>query len=172
MPKKKKATKKGKKASCNRAPSKAQIGFSWINRVYRIEREIKDLSAGEKYRARQARTKPELESLKAWLLENQNKVLPSSLSHAAISYTLNQWDRLVRFIEDGHTPISNILAENAIRPFCVGRRNWLFSDTPKGAKASAVYYSLIETAKANGLQPYEYLCHVIKALRCCGMLIR
>ncbi len=70
----------------------------------------------------------------------------------------------MRYCGNGELPISNILAENAIRPFCIGRRNWLFSDTPKGAKASALYYSLIETAKANGLEPYDYFQTILKQL--------
>ena len=85
-----------------------------------------------------------------------------SLTARAIQYTLNQWDYLVGYCDDGHLHISNALAENAIRPFAVGRRNWLFADTPRGAKASATCYSLIETAKANGLEPYAYLSYVLQ----------
>lgn len=152
-------TKKG-----TAAPSKAQVGLSKINKLYVIERELKELSETETHQARQTRSKSLLEDLKAWLDKNKDKVLKDSLTSKAINYTLNQWDKLIRYIDDGSTPISNILAENAIRPFCVGRRNWLFSDTPKGAKASALYYSLIETAKANGLEPYDYLCNILGKL--------
>ncbi|WP_374109723.1 transposase, partial [Thiolapillus sp.] len=74
----------------------------------------------------------------------------------AIQYTLNQWELLTGYLADGRLHISNALAENAIRPFAVGRRNWLFADTPRGAKASATIYSLIETAKANGLEPFRH----------------
>ena len=74
---------------------------------------------------------------------------------------LNQWDRLVVYCDDDRLNISNALAENAIRPFAVGRRNWLFSDTPRGAAASATCFSLVETAKANGLEPFAYLDHVL-----------
>lgn len=155
--------KKTKKATST-APSKAQIGFSKINKLYVVEREIKELSEAERHHARQTRSKPLLEDLKAWLEANQHKVPKDSLTSIAIHYALNQWDKLVRYIDDGSTPISNILAENAIRPFCVGRRNWLFSDTPKGAKASALYYSLIETAKANGIEPYHYLQKILTKL--------
>jgi len=155
--------KKGKKTSAN-TPSKAQVGFSKINKLYVIEREIKELSEPERYQARQSRSKKLLDDLKAWLEKNQDKVLKDSLTSIAINYTLNQWGKLARYIDDGDTPISNILAENAIRPFCVGRRNWLFSDTPKGAKASATYYSLIETAKANGLEPYDYIARMLVKL--------
>ena len=84
-----------------------------------------------------------------------------SLTAKAITYTLNQCDYLIGYLDDGRLNISNALAENAIRPFAVGRRNWLFADTSRGAKASATMYSLIETAKANGLEPYQYLRHVL-----------
>ncbi|NOX76155.1 MAG: IS66 family transposase [Gammaproteobacteria bacterium] len=76
----------------------------------------------------------------------------------------NQWPKLIRYCGEGHLPISNILAENAIRPFVIGRKAWLFADTPKGAHASGIFYSLIETAKANEIEPYAYLRHVFKAL--------
>ena len=76
----------------------------------------------------------------------------------------NQWPKLIRYCEDGQLPTSNIKAENAIRPFVIGRKNWLFADTPKGAHASSIFYSLIETAKANEIEPYVYLRHIFKAL--------
>jgi transposase len=155
---------KGKSKSKSSAPSKACIALSKINKLYLIEREIKDQSPAEKLRSRQERSLPILNDLKSWLEKNQTKVLKDSLTSKAICYTLNQWEKLSCYCEHGEIPISNILAENAIRPFCVGRRNWLFSDTPKGAHASALYYSLIETAKANGLEPYEYFRVILKQL--------
>ena len=81
-----------------------------------------------------------------------------------MQYAINQWSKLVVYCDHGLINISNAGAENAIRPFTVGRRNWLFADTPKGAQASAIFYSLIESAKANGLEPFEYLCHLLKHL--------
>ncbi|WP_419583266.1 transposase domain-containing protein, partial [Thiolapillus sp.] len=83
-------------------------------------------------------------------------------TYKAIQYTLNQWGLLIGYLADGRLNISNALAENAIRPFAVGRRNWLFADTPRGAKASATTYSLIETAKANGVEPFAYLHPVLQ----------
>jgi transposase len=82
----------------------------------------------------------------------------------AIQYTLNQWDRLVVYIEDGFLKPDNNVAENAIRPFVLGRKNWLFSGAPKGAEASAAFFTLIETAKANGLEPYAYLRYLFEKL--------
>jgi len=84
-----------------------------------------------------------------------------SLTHKAITYTLNQWEYLIGYCEDGRLNISNALAENAIRPFAVGCKAWLFADTPQGAKASATCYSLVETAKLNGLDPHSYISHVL-----------
>ncbi|EHA15099.1 integron integrase [Halomonas sp. HAL1] len=81
-----------------------------------------------------------------------------------LHYLDNQWPRLTRFLDDGLLPLDNNPAENAIRPFVVGRKNWLFSHTPSGAHASAAIYSLIETAKANGLSPYDYLQYVFETL--------
>ena len=156
------AGKKNKKKSTT--PSKARVALSMINKLYMIEREIKDQSFADKYQARQEKSLPALEALKIWLEKNADKVPRGGLTWTAIHYTLNQWDKLARYCDSGELPISNILAENAIRPFCIGRRNWLFSDTPKGAKASALYDSLIETAKANGLEPYEYFKVILKRL--------
>ncbi|MEJ2044793.1 MAG: transposase domain-containing protein, partial [Reinekea sp.] len=79
----------------------------------------------------------------------------------AIHYALNQWETLTVFCDHGHLHMSNVLAENAIRPLAVGRRNWMFADTPRGARASACCYSLIETAKANGVKPQAYLEYVL-----------
>jgi len=81
-----------------------------------------------------------------------------------LAYTLNQWDRLVGYLEDGRLQPDNNLAENSIRPFVVGRRNWLFSGTPEGAEASALIFSLIETARTNGLEPYSYLRYIFDKL--------
>jgi len=91
-------------------------------------------------------------------------VPPKSLTGKALAYLDAQWDKLGRYLEDGCIPIDNNRVENAIRPFVVGRKNWLFADTPGGARASANLYSLIETAKANGLEPHAYLTHLAARL--------
>jgi len=142
--------------------SKADIAISKIRKLYAIEDRIKEQSPEQKKAQRQALSRPVLDDLKIWLEENSRRVPKDSLTWVAINYTLNQWDLLIGYCEEGRLNISNALAENAIRPFAVGRRNWLFSDTPRGARASATCYSLIETAKANGLEPYAYLHHVLK----------
>ena len=107
---------------------------------------------------------PLLNELKQWADDNRHKVPKDSLAGKAFTYLSNQWPRLISYCQEGRLQISNILAENAIRPFALGRKNWLFADTPKGAVASAMYYSFIETAKANGLDPYDYLRDMLKQL--------
>lgn len=142
-------------------PTKADVALSKIRKLYAIEKSIKDLDYDQKTQARQTLSIPVLEDLKLWLEKSVSRVPKDSLTHKAITYTLNQWQYLIGYCEDGQLHISNALAENAIRPFAVGRRAWLFADTSQGARASATCYSLVETAKANGLEPYAYLQHVL-----------
>ncbi len=97
-------------------------------------------------------------------LSRSPKVPPSSATGQALNYLHNEWDRLIRYLDDGRLEIDNNLAENAIRPFVTGRKNWLFSVSVKGVKASANLYSLIECAKINGLEPYAYLRCVFNEL--------
>lgn len=135
-----------------------------IAKLYQIERDIKDKPAEEKTHIRQQKAAPVIEKIKTWLDSKETKVLPKSLLGKAIYYTLGLWPQLTVYLEDGHVPIDNNAAENAIRPFVIGRKNWLFSGSPRGAKASAILYSLIETAKANGLEPGAYLKHLFENL--------
>ncbi|MDG3086455.1 IS66 family transposase [Vibrio hannami] len=153
------AQPKGKKAKV----SKADTALGHINKLYHIERQIKGLREKAGYTPeqvtvyRQEHSVPILGKLKAFLEKNVSKVPADSLTGKAISYMLNQWSKLIVYCTDGELRISNILAENAIRPFVVGRRSWLFADSSQGAKASAVCYSIVETAKLNELEPHEYL---------------
>ena len=151
-------SKKGQK------PSKADMALAQINKLYQIERTIKEASIDERLRVRQKQSVPILDKLRTWIDNNLGKVPHDSLTGKALTYVNNQWDKLVVYCEDGRLNISNVLAENAIRPFVIGRKAWLFSDTPKGACASAVHYSFIETAKANNLEPHAYLVYVLKKL--------
>ncbi|MFT6102461.1 MAG: hypothetical protein ACJA2B_000903 [Candidatus Endobugula sp.] len=105
-----------------------------------------------------------LEALKTWLEKNIGGVVKGGLTYKAMYYSLNQWSKLTRYCEDDRLNISNAGAENAIRPFAIGRKRWLFSDTPKVAHASAVHYSLAEMAKANGLKPDEYYRYILERL--------
>ncbi len=139
--------------------SKADKVVATIAKLYRIESEAKNqgLSADERHALRQKKAKPILDKLKIWLDKHLLEVLPSSLTGKAMHYLNNQWPRLIRYLEDGRYPIDNNVAEQAVRPFAIGRKNWLFSQTTAGAHASAVIYSIIETAKANELEPQAYL---------------
>jgi len=141
--------------------SKADVALSHINKLYAIERQIKELSEGERYRIRQELSVPRLDALKIWLAANAGKVAKGTMTRKAMDYTLNQWPTLVGYCERGDLQISNVLAENAIRPFALGRKAWLFADTSRGARASATCYSLVETAKANSLEPSAYIQYVL-----------
>ncbi len=145
-------------------PSKADVALSKIRQLYRIETSIKDKDNSQRFSVRQELAVPILDALKIWLEKNISKVLKGGHTYKAMYYMLNQWPYLVGYCDDGKLNISNALAENAIRPFAIGRKAWLFADTPQGAKASAACYSLIETAKANDIDPYTYILHVLQQI--------
>ena len=130
-----------------------------IRKLYAVEKLARDakMSAEQRHKLRQEKAKPIWDELRAWLDRNFGATPPQSLTGKAINYLAADWPRLIRYLDDGRVEISNVLCENAIRPFVIGRKNWLFSDTPAGAHASAKLYGIIETAKANGLEPYAYL---------------
>jgi transposase len=146
-------------------PGKAQQGLAWIQTLYRIEKQARTgLSPPERKAHRQQHAAPVLARLRQWLDDSLPTVPPGTLIGKALNYLHNEWPKLIRYLEDGRLEMDNNLAENAIRPFVVGRKNWLFSDSVHGVKASANLYSLVETAKANGLEPYQYLRRVFTVL--------
>lgn len=136
--------------------------IEYCKKLFTIEREIEFLSAKERKTQRQERSKPVLEAFWSWVEINKNKCLPKSKLYKAFNYAANQEEGLMNFLKDGNIAISNNLAENSIRPFTIGRKNWMFSGSPEGAKASAATYSIVETAKANNLNPYNYLLFIFK----------
>jgi transposase len=150
----------------NRKIGAADEAMKYIKKLYRLEQKAREnnYSVDEIYRMRQEEAKPILGNFKKWLSKKSHQSPPKGLLGKAVSYALNQWHRLEGYIEDGNLTIDNNLAENSIRPFVIGRKNWLFSGTPEGAEASALLYSLIETAKANKLEPYAYLRHIFDRL--------
>ena len=150
-----KAAGKPKNNAAGKAPKYA-VALGKIRKLYVIEDRIKNLSVDEKYFQRQKYSKPVLDDIKKWLDNNIGATAKGGKTHQAMQYLLSQWPKMVVYCEDGRLNISNAAAENAIRPFVIGRKGWLFADTPKGAKASAAHYSLIETAKANGIEPFAY----------------
>lgn len=143
---------------------KAQYALNEIRKLYAIERQIQEKRASEKLSIRQARAGPIMEKLRTWCQTSLQHVPPQTTLGKALGYLDNEWDRLIRYLDDGEVPIDNNRCENAIRPFVVGRRNWLFSNSQAGARASAAIYSLIETAKHNDLEPYRYLKYVLTRL--------
>lgn len=148
-----------------KAPAgKALMGLTIIQKLYRIEKQIKDESVGERYRVRQEQSVPILNDLRQWLDKSLPLVPPGSLLGKALNYLHNQWPYLIRYCEDGRLEIDNNACEQAIRPFTTGRKNGLFSNSVDGAKASANLYSLVETAKANGLETYAGLKQVFTQL--------
>ena len=148
-----------KKTGTNEPLTNAEIGRDYCNQLFEIERDLKHLSPEDRRLKRLELEKPILEAFWCWL-ENLN-VLNGSALGKAVTYAKNQRKYMENYLLDGRCSISNNAAENAIRPFTVGRKNWLFADTPKGASASATVYSIIETAKANGLNVYTYLEYLL-----------
>jgi transposase len=143
---------------------KATWAMNHIKKVYRIETLIKDKTPVEKQAYREEHATPLLEEYKTWLDKSIQQVPPKSALGKALAYSLNQWPKLIRYLEDGELNIDNNRAERAIKPFVIGRKNWLFSNTANGAHASSILYSLVETAKANDLIPFDYLHHIIDVL--------
>lgn len=155
------------KAQGNSKPAKAgkaSKGLIYIQKLYRIEKQIKDLEPEERYQQRQQQAVPLLDEIRTWLDKSLPQVPPTSLTGKALYYLDNQWDKLICYCEDGRLEIDNNATERTIRPFVIGRNNWLFADTVEGARASGNLYSLIETVKAHDLEPYRYLRHVFKEL--------
>jgi transposase len=137
----------------------AEIGRDYCNQLFEIERTLVDLSPHKRKEERLRLEKPVLEAFWCWL--GTLAPLKGSRLGKAVTYALNQKLYMENYLLDGRCSISNNIAENSIRPFTVGRKNWLFSDTPKGADASAIVYSIVETAKANNLNVYTYLNYLL-----------
>jgi transposase len=142
----------------------AKSGLNYCDRLFSIERDLKTVSDQERFEQRVEKSRPLLEEFHGWLKRMRAQTLPKSTFGQAIIYCLNQWDDLNRFLLDGRLEIDNNRAERSIKPFVIGRKNFLFSNTPKGARSSAIIYSVIETAKENGLIPFEYLTWLFEKL--------
>jgi len=147
-------------AKINKKPQSAEEGIKYIRRLYQLEDALRDKWKDDLEKFQEERKKeavPLLDEFKAWLIKRVDEVPPKALLGEAISYTLNQWDKLIRYIESPYLTPDNNACENAIRPFVIGRKNWLFCQSVGGAKSSCGMYTLIETAKQNGLVPRKYL---------------
>ena len=146
-------------AKLNKQDSRAHRALEFIRKLYEIEGRLRErkLPAHSFVETRKKEALPVLHEFHSWLNLIERDVVPSSRTGKAIAYTLKEWNKLVRYLEaDFLTPDNNEI-ERAIRPFVIGRKNWLFSNTPRGAHASAAMYSLVESAKANRIEPYQYL---------------
>ena len=146
----------------------AYQAMSRIGILYKIEEMIHDKTPEEKYEERQKQSRPVMDALFEWLRTMEDSVDRSSLIGDAILYTLNQEVYLRRYLENGHLSIDNNSAERALKNFAVGRRNWLFAKSVRGADASALVYSITETALLNHLKPYAYLTYILDELRKMG----
>lgn len=142
--------------------SKAAIGYDYCNRLFAMDKKWEGLSDERRHEERLVNMKPLLDEFWQWV--SALNPLPKSNLGKAVTYAMNQKDSLNNILLDGRIELSNNRAENAIRPYVTGRKNWLFADTTRGAKASAIVYSIIETAKANQLNPYMYLVYLLSKL--------
>jgi transposase/uncharacterized coiled-coil protein SlyX len=143
---------------------RADQALAKIRELYRIEREIAGLVPDERQRQRHARSRPILDAFKALLDAWAITCRPTEPLAKAVTYASNQWDALIRFVDSGIAPIDNNPAENALRPIAVGRKNWLFTGSPDGGAWAAIAYTLIQSARINGLNPATYLADTVKAL--------
>ncbi len=142
----------------------AKEGLAFINQLFKLEKDLKDLSSQERYRQRLKKSRPVVDQFYEWLTFQRPRVLPKSTFGTAINYCLNQREKLVRFLLDGRLELDNNRGERSIKPFVLGRKNWLFSNTPKGAESSAIAYSIVETAKENGLIPFYYIKYLFEIM--------
>lgn len=141
--------------------SRAYLALTMIQAIYREEKQLKDLPAEERKNRRQLSVKPLVEAYFVWVRETLPKVPQKSKTWEGFNYSLNQEKYLKVFLDDGEVPMDNNAAEQSIRGFCIGKKNWVMIDTIAGAKSSAIIYSIAETAKANNLKPYDYFEHLL-----------
>jgi transposase len=143
--------------------------INYFRALYKIEKDAREekLSSQDRFNLRYEKATPLLTSFKSWLENSLTKTSPQSKIYDAIHYTLSNWEALNNYLRDGRIEIDNNFIENAIRPFALGRKNWLFMGSPSGAKAGAIFYSLIQTCKANHIEPYKYFCTMLHQIRLC-----
>ena len=145
----------------------SQVGeqaLKFFVQLYDVEREVADLDAEHRRETRQQRSRQVVDALHQWLVQQRRKVPDGSATARAIDYSLNRWQALTRFVDDGALPIDNNWVENQIRPIALGRNNWLFAGSLRAGKRAATVMSLIHSARLNGHDPYAYLCDVLERL--------
>jgi transposase len=141
--------------------------LKYISLLAKIEQEIKELSSADKFEARLLRAKPVLDEMHVYLTAMHPRVLPKSPLGQAVSYTLNQWPKLLTYLQDGRLENNNNRSERAIKPFAVGRKNWLFASSVAGAEAGAIIFNLIETCKHHGIEAYDWFRYVLQQIPLC-----
>ena len=142
----------------------AMEGVNYCNKLFEIEKKLVDMTNEDRYKQSLGQSKPVLDAFLVWLNIKSKRVLPKSAFAKAITYCRNQWRKLEIFLLDGSLEINNNHAEKSIKPFVISRKNWLFSNTSKGATSSAIIYSIIEIAKENWLSPFLYLAYLFEQL--------
>lgn len=153
-----------KAAKLHKKSARAHQALGYIRKLFMIEREIKTLSQAQRFWTRRQRALPVLRTFKDWLDQQHIDVSTKSTFGVAVTYTLNQWDALVEYVNHGMLEISNNTAENAIRPIAVGRKNWMYFGSPRGGHAAAVIFSLMATCKQNSVNPFDWLAYVLEQL--------
>jgi transposase len=156
-------------AKTHKTSGLAHEALKFYRKIYAVEKEAREgeYTAQARHKLRQERSIPVLSTFKKWLDHHLTKTSEQGAIGKAIRYCLTHWYELNNYLEDGRVEIDNNLIENAIRPFALGRKNWLFQGSPSGAKAGAIFFSLIETCKANNVEPYQYLCAMLNRIRLC-----
>lgn len=142
----------------------AATALEQIGRLYEIERQAKSLNDQQRHLLRQQSAKPIADDLHTWLVANRQKVPDGTATAKAIDYSLKRWGALIRYLDDGAVPIDNNQVENQMRPWALGRKNWLFAGSLRSGRRAAAVMSLIQSARLNGHDPYEYLKDVLTRL--------
>lgn len=155
------------KLAKNKPTGLAYQALEMIGVLYHIESQIKNKTLEERYQARQEHAKPQLDKIHAWLIQYIKSAPPKGKLGQGMQYLLNHWSKLIRYIDDGRLHIDNNFIENNIRPFKLGKKNWLFAGNPRGAKAGAIFYSILITAKENGFNEHAYLTFIFNRIRFC-----
>ena len=148
----------------NHKSSIAEQALGFFRQLYEIESEAQEFDVDQRRRIRELRAKPIADDLHAWLLAQRQRVPEGSATAKAIDYSLNRWQALTRYVDDGRLPVDNNWIENRIRPIALGRNNWLFAGSLRAGQRAAAIMSLIGSAKLNELDPYAYLANVLERL--------
>ena len=147
-----------------RNDSSAKIAVDMISKIFKADEEFDEMGIEERKNARLEKLKPMLEEFFTWVKSEYDQTLPKTKYGQALEYAISQEEKVLRVLEDGRLELDNNKAERTVKPFVIGRKNWLFSDTPQGAEASCILYSIVETAKINNLIPFEYIKYVLEKL--------